>query len=42
MRCMPTRRFCLPQSRGPLIEKVNDEFHVDEIYMHPTDFSAMK
>jgi hypothetical protein len=26
----------------PLIEKVNDEFHVDEVYMRPTDFSAMK
>ena len=26
----------------PLIEQVNGEFHVDEIYMRPTDFSAMK
>lgn len=26
----------------PLIEKVNDEFHVDEIYMRPTDYSAVK
>ncbi len=26
----------------PLIEKLNGEFRVDEIYMHPTDFSAMK
>ena len=26
----------------PLIEKVNGEFHVDEVFMHPTDFSAMK
>lgn len=26
----------------PLIEKVNEEFHVDEVYMRPTDFSAMK
>ena len=26
----------------PLIEKVNGEFNVDEIYMRPTDFSAMK
>jgi hypothetical protein len=26
----------------PLIEKVNGEYHVDEVYMHPTDFSAMK
>lgn len=26
----------------PLIEKVNDEFNVDEIYMRPTDFSALK
>jgi hypothetical protein len=26
----------------PLIEKVNEEFHVDEVYMRPTDFSAMR
>src|ERR1700759_2350106 len=26
----------------PLIEKVNGQDQVDEIYMHPTDFSAMK
>ena len=26
----------------PLIEKVNEEFKVDEVYMRPTDFSAMK
>jgi hypothetical protein len=26
----------------PLIEKVNGDYHVDEIYMRPTDFSAMK
>lgn len=26
----------------PLIKKVNDEFQVDEVYMRPTDFSAMK
>jgi hypothetical protein len=26
----------------PLIEKVNEEFNVDEVYMRPTDFSAMK
>ena len=26
----------------PLIEKVNGEFHVDEVYMRPTDYSAMK
>ena len=26
----------------PLIEKVNGTFHVDEVFMHPTDFSAMK
>jgi hypothetical protein len=26
----------------PLIEKANDEYRVDEIYMRPTDFSAMK
>lgn len=26
----------------PLIEKVDDAFHVDEVYMRPTDFSAMK
>lgn len=26
----------------PLIEKVNGAFHVDEVFMHPADFSAMK
>jgi hypothetical protein len=26
----------------PLIEKLNDEYRVDEIYMRATDFSAMK
>jgi NIPSNAP len=26
----------------PLIEKVNGAFHVDEVFMHPTDFSAIK
>lgn len=26
----------------PLIRKVNDEFQVDEVYMRPTDYSAMK
>jgi hypothetical protein len=26
----------------PLIEKENGEFHVDEIFMHPTDYSEMK
>lgn len=26
----------------PLIQKADDEFKVDEIYMRPTDYSAMK
>jgi hypothetical protein len=26
----------------PLIAKVNDAYQVDEVFMHPTDFSAMK
>jgi NIPSNAP len=26
----------------PLIEKVNGGYHVDEVYMRPADFSAMK
>jgi NIPSNAP len=26
----------------PLIEKVNGSFHVDEVFMRPTDFSEMK
>lgn len=30
------------ESAEPLIEKVNDEYQVDEVYMRPTDFSAMK
>jgi hypothetical protein len=25
-----------------LIEKVNGDYNVDEVYMRPTDFSAMK
>jgi hypothetical protein len=25
-----------------VIEKVNGAFHVDEVFMYPTDFSAMK
>ena len=29
-------------SAAPLIEHVNDDYKVDEIYMRPTDFSAMK
>ena len=27
---------------APIIEKVNDDYNVDEVYMRPTDFSAMK
>jgi len=27
---------------APLIEKVAEEYKVDEVYMRPTDFSAMK
>jgi NIPSNAP len=30
------------KSAEPLIEKVNGEYNVDEVYMRPTDFSAMK
>ena len=30
------------KAAGPLIEKVNGDYHVDEVYMRPTDFSAMK
>jgi hypothetical protein len=30
------------KSAEPLIEKVNGDFKVDEVYMRPTDFSAMK
>jgi hypothetical protein len=26
----------------PLIEKVKNEYRVDEVYMHPSDYSAMK
>jgi hypothetical protein len=26
----------------PLVEKVNDEYRVDEVYMRPTDFSATR
>jgi hypothetical protein len=27
---------------APLIEKVNEEYNVDEVFMSPTDYSAMK
>jgi hypothetical protein len=27
---------------APLIEKANEEYKVDEVYMRPTDYSAMK
>ena len=30
------------KSAEPLIEKVKGEYNVDEVYMHPTEFSAMK
>ncbi|HKW31481.1 MAG TPA: NIPSNAP family protein [Candidatus Acidoferrum sp.] len=30
------------KSAEPLIEKVNGEYNVDEIYMRPADFSAMR
>ena len=30
------------KSAEPLIEKVNGDYKVDEVYMRPTDFSAMK
>ena len=30
------------KSAEPLIKKVNGEFLVDEVYMRPTDFSAMR
>ena len=37
MEFLPYRK-----SAEPLIEKVNGDFNVDEVYMRPTDFSAMK
>jgi hypothetical protein len=30
------------KSAEPLIEKINGDYNVDEVYMRPTDFSAMK
>ena len=30
------------KSAEPLIEKVNGDYNVDEVYMRPTDFSAMR
>ena len=30
------------KSAEPLIKKVNDQYMVDEVYMRPTDFSAMR
>ncbi len=35
-----TRQYVEPAKL--IIEKVGDNFHVDEIYMRPSDFSAMK
>jgi hypothetical protein len=35
-----TRQYVEPAKL--IIEKVNGEFHVDEIYMRPSDFSPMK
>lgn len=34
---LPNRKAAVP-----LIEKVNGAFHVDEVFMYPTDFSALK
>jgi hypothetical protein len=34
-----------PQYRkraAEVLEKVNDSYRVDDVYMHPTDYSAMK
>jgi len=36
------RHFSLPNCGCALIEKVDGQFHVDEVFMHPTDFSEMK
>ena len=30
------------KSAEPLLKKVNDDYMVDEVYMRPTDFSAMR
>ena len=30
------------KAAGPLIKKADDKYMVDEVYMRPTDFSAMK
>ena len=30
------------KAASPLIERVNEQYRVDEIYMRPTDFSSMK
>jgi len=30
------------KSAEPLIEKINGDYNVDEVYMRPTDFSALK
>jgi hypothetical protein len=35
-----TRQYVEPAKL--IIEKVNDQFHVDEIYMRPADFSPLK
>ena len=30
------------EAAKPLIQKVNEDYNVDEVYMRPTDFSAMR
>jgi len=38
----PTMRVYIREAADNIIERVDDKYHVDEVFMRPTDFSAMK
>lgn len=38
----PTMRVYIREAADNIIEQVDQEYRVDEVYMRPTDFSAMK
>jgi len=38
----PTMRVYIREAADNIIERVDNKYHVDEIYMRPTEYSAMK
>jgi len=38
----PAMKEYVKQAAADIIEKVDNKYHVDEVYMRPTDYSAMK